>query len=156
VEAHWMLAMTDSAMIPPGIPPAGFLGDASFNQVDILNIGINGGYAYTFVWKETLFLSLSTTIGPSLANNLVHHSITSTTSFNKLSIGVTSASRVSLGYNSHDYYIGLSLIHFAMRNMIWDQGDWFTYYTGNIRLNVVKRFNLKRPIKILRPDLWIF
>jgi hypothetical protein len=155
-EAYWMLAMTDSAMIAPGIPPAGFLGDASFNQVDILNVGINGGYAYTFVWKEKLFISLSASLGPSLAKNQVHNSISSTTGFENFSFGVTSSSRLSLGYNSHDYYVGLSLIHFSMRNMIWDEGDWFTYSTGNIRLIVVKRFNLKRPIKILRPDLWIF
>jgi hypothetical protein len=30
-----------------------------------------------------------------------------------------------------------------------------TYWNGDIRFNVVKRFNLKRTIKILRPDLWI-
>ena len=65
IEAYWMLAMTDSAMIIPQIPPNGFLGDVGFNQVDIFNMGINGGYAYTFVWKETLFLSVSGTVGLS-------------------------------------------------------------------------------------------
>jgi hypothetical protein len=155
IEAYWMLGMTDSLMVAPDVPPSGFLGDATFNQVDIANLGINRGYAYTFVWKEKLFLSLSATVGLSGGSNQVHNSDNSVTSFSGLSVGVTSSSRVSLGYNSHDYYVGLSLIHFAMRNMVWDQADWVTYSTGNIRLNVVKRFRLKRPIKILRPDLWI-
>ena len=39
--------------------------------------------------------------------------------------------------------LGLSAIRFSMRNMVWDEGDWFTYSTGNIRLNVVRRFHLK-------------
>ena len=156
IEAYWMLGMTDSAMLDPKIPQSGFLGNATFNQVDIANLGINGGYAYTFVWKEKLCLSLSATVGPSIGNNQVHYSNNSATSFSSLTFGLTSSSRVSFGYNSHDYYVGLSLIHFSMRNMVWNQGDWFTYTTGNIRINVVKRFNLKRPIKILRPDLWIF
>jgi len=124
--------------------------------VDIVNMGINGGYAYTFVWKEALFISLSASLGPSLSNNLVHNSSSSSTSFNKLSVGMTTSYRISLGFNSNAYYVGLSVIRFSMSNMIWDEGDWFTYSSGNIRLNVVKRFHLKRPIKILRPDLWIF
>ena len=155
-EAYWMLAMTDSAMIAPGIPQDGFLGDVTFNQVDIINMGINAGYAYTFVWKETLYLSLSATAGLSAGNNLVHNSIEANTSYNKLTVGMTSSYRISLGYNSNSYYVGLSAIRFSMKNMVWDEADWFTYVTGNIKLNVVKRFRLKRPIKILRPDLWTF
>ncbi len=98
---------------------------------------------------------MSGTAGLSGGTNRIHNSIDSNTSYNKLTVGVTSAFRVSLGYNSNAYYVGLSAIRFSMRNMVWDQGDWFGYSTGNIRLNVVKRFRLKRPIKILRPDLWI-
>ena len=155
IEAHWMLGMTDSLMVPGTIPPFGFLNNAPFNRVDIVNMGINGGYAHTFVWKEKLYLSLSTTIGLSGGNNQVHNTINSTTCCSNFTVGMTSSSRVSLGYNSHHYYVGLSWIHFTMRNRVGDQGNWFAYTTGNIRLNFVRRFNLKRPIKILRPDLWI-
>jgi hypothetical protein len=156
IEAYWMLAMTDSAMIAPGIPQGGFLGDSIFNQVDIFNVGINGGYAYTFVWDKNLFISLSATAGFSGGKNKVHYSTISNTSYDKLTIGMTSSFRVSLGYNSNSYYVGLSAIHFSMRSMVWDEADWFSYSTGNIKVNVVKRFRLKKPIKILRPDLWVF
>lgn len=156
IEGHWMLGISDSAMVAPSIPPSGFLGDVPFNQVDIFNIGINGGYAYTFVWKETLYLSLSTTVGFSGAKNQVHYSNISTTYWNGLTLGLTTSSRISLGYNSNDYYVGLSGTLFALRNMVWGPDDWFSYTTGNIRLNLVKRFRLKRSIKILRPDLWTF
>jgi len=155
-EGHWMMGITDSAMVAPSIPPSGFLDDVPFNQVDIFNMGINGGYAYTFVWKEKLYLSLSLTVGFSGAKNIVHYSNSSTTYWNGLTVGLTTSSRISLGYNSNAYYVGLSSTYFSMRNMVWGQGDWFSYNTGNIRLNLVKRFRLKRAIKILRPDLWIF
>ena len=71
-------------------------------------------------------------------------------------MGLTTSSRVSLGYNNNDYFVGLSGTYFAMSNLVWGEGDWFSYGTGDIRLTFVKRFRLKRPIKILRPDLWIF
>ena len=151
-----MLAMTDSAMIPPQIPPSGFISDAPFNQVDIFNIGINGGYAYTFVWRETLFLSVSATLGLSGGSNQIHNSAISESHRDKITFGMTSSYRLALGYNSNQFYVGLSAIRFDMRNMVWEDKDWFSYGTGNIRLNVVRRFQLKRPIKILRPDLWIF
>ena len=154
-EGYWMLGLSDSAMLAPSIPPSGFLDDVPFNQVDIFNFGINGGYAYTFVWREKLYLSLSLTVGLSGARSKVHYSSISTTYWDGLTIGLTNSSRISLGYNSNNYYVGLSATHFAMRNMIWGPDDWFSYSTGNIRLNLVKRFRLKRAIKILRPDLWI-
>lgn len=155
-EGHWMLGISDSAIVAPNIQPTGFLQDVPFNQVDIFNIGINGGYAYTFVWREKLYLSLSATVGFSGAKNYVHYSNSSTTYWSGLTVGLTSSSRISLGYDSNNYYVGLSATSFAMRNLVWGQGDWFTYATGDIRLNVVRRFRLKRPIIILRPDLWTF
>ncbi len=156
VEAYWVLGMSDSAMVWGEILPSGFLKDQPFNQVDMVNAGINGGYAYTFVWQEKLFLSLSAVLGFSGAYNIVHYSNESATYNQGLSVGFTRSIRISLGYNSHDYYVGLSFLNFGMNNLAGGYGDWFTYSTGNIRLNFVKRFRLKRPIKILRPDLWIF
>ena len=156
IEGYWVLAMSDSAMVMPDIPPSGFLDDQPFNQVDLANVGINGGYAYTFVWQEKLYLSLSAVVGLAGGYNQVHYSNSSVTYRSGLTAGMTTSTRISLGYNSNDYYVGLSFIHLSMNNLAGGYGDWFSYSTGNIRLNFVKRFRLKRPIKVLRPDLWIF
>ena len=155
VEAYWMLGMTDSAMIGSNLPSSGFLDDQPFNQVDIANFGINGGYAYTFVWDEKLYLSLSTVLGFSGGYNQVHDTESSTTINSSITVGYTNTSRISLGYNSKKYYVGLSYTHFLMSNRTPEYGDWYTYGTAFIRFNVVRRFLLKRPIIILRPDLWI-
>ena len=156
IEAYWMLGMSDSVTIGGDIPSMGFLGNQPFNQADIFNAGINGGYAYTFVWRESLYFSLSSTIGFSGGYNWIHNTNTSETYRNGITLGLNNTSRVSLGYNNATYYLGLSFIRFSMANQVGEEGNWMGYHTGNIRLNFVKRFITKRPIKILRPDLWSF
>lgn len=156
VEGYWVLGMTDSSMVPESVPPSGFLDNQPFNQVDIANIGINGGYAYTFVWREKLYLSLSGIVGISGGYNQTHDSNSSNTYTSGLTVGLTTSYRLSLGYNSDKYSVGLSFINLSMNNLAGSYGDWFTFNTGNIRLNFVRRFKLNKPIRILRPDLWIF
>ena len=156
IEAYWMLGMTDSMMVEPAIPPAGYMNDELFNQVDIFNVGLNGGYAYTFVWDEKLFLSLSSTIGLSGAFDRVHYSAESLTLNEGISVGFSNTTRISLGYNSKRNYLGLSYSRFAMSTMAGSYRDWYSYNTGHIRINFARRFYLNRPIKILRPDLWFF
>jgi hypothetical protein len=155
IEAYYMLGMSDSVMVAGNIPPSGFLDDNPFNQVDIANFGVNGGYAYTFVWKEKLFLSLSTVFGISGGYNQVHYTNNSVTYRSGLTAGVTNSTRISFGFNRKGYYVGLSYRHFSLSNMSPGYADWFAYSTGEIRINFVKRFQLKRSIVILRPDLWI-
>ena len=120
-----------------------------------MSLGLNGGYAYTFVWNESFSLSLASVFGASLTKHLLHSTSASTTFSNKFSYGLTNLSRISVGFNTNKYYLGFSYIGFFMDAHIGDPGDWSRYYTGNIRFNVVRRFQLKRSIKILRPDLWI-
>jgi hypothetical protein len=155
VEAYWMLGMSDSLLIGSPIPSSGFLDDHPFNQVDLSNVGVNGGYAYTFVLKEKLYLSLSSVFGISAGYNQVHYSAASNTLQSGITAGWTNSSRISFGFNSKQYYVGFSFIYFHMNNLSPGYGDFFSYDTSSIRFNVVKRFQLKRPIVVLRPDLWI-
>jgi hypothetical protein len=156
IEANWMLGMTDSMLVEPAIPSNGFMNDELFNQVDMLNMGLNGGYAYTFVWDERLFLSLSSTIGISGASNRVHYSAESLTLNEGFSLGFSNTTRISLGFNSRRNYLGLSYSRFGISTMAGSYRDWYSYNTGHIRINFARRFYLNRPIKILRPDLWFF
>ena len=156
IEAYWMLGMNDSVTVGGDIPPSGFLGNMPFNQADIFNVGINGGYAYTFVWRESLYFSISSTIGISGGYNWIHNTSSSETNNTGATLGLNNTSRISLGYNNASYYVGLSFIRFSMANHVGEERNWMGYHTGNIRLNFVKRFRTKRAIKILRPDLWTF
>jgi hypothetical protein len=155
LEGYWVLGMADSVLVSGDIPPVGFNGDREFNQVDMLNIGVNGGYAYTFVWRESLYISLSSSFGISLGRNALHYTPTSTSSVSKYTLGLTNSMLVSLGYNNNRYYVGLSYVRLSVTNMVGD-GGWLGYNSGSLRFNVVRRFITKRPIRILRPDLWVF
>ena len=73
-----------------------------------------------------------------------------------LAFGMNNSTRISLGFNSSRYYVGLSYVHFTMNNRVGTSGNWMAYSTGNIRLNVVRRFRLNKSLKFLRPDLWTF
>ena len=156
IETYWMLALTDSATVAPNIQPAGFLSNRPFSQSDIFNAGLNAGYAYTFVWKQSLYFSLSSTLGISGGYKRIHDSASSETLRAGLSMGFTNSTRISLGYNNPNYYVGLSFISFSMNNRVGADGEYIGYRTGSIRFNIVKRFITKRPIRILRPDLWTF
>ena len=154
LEAYWMLGMSDSIMVEGAIPPMGFMDEVSFNRADVMHVGLNGGYAHTFVWMEKLYLSLSTTMGLSGAYNKVQYTPDSHTLSRGLSLGATNTTRISMGYDTGKYYFGLSFSRFWMNSMAKAYQAWYGYNTGHFRINFVRRFTLKQPIKLLRPDLW--
>lgn len=155
-EAYWMLTMADSSIVPGPMAGINSLDETPFNQADLYNFGLNGGYAYTFVWDEHLYFSLASTLGISGAYQLIRDSRASYTCCDGLTAGLSNTTKIALGYNNNKYYVGVSYVRFAMSQFVAGQGDWITYSAGHIRVSLVKRFRLKRTIKILRPDTWIF
>jgi hypothetical protein len=118
IEAYWMLGMSDSAMVGSDVPASGFVRDQPFNQADIVNAGINGGYAYTLVWKERIHLSMSTVIGVSGGGNRIHYTADADTYREGLTFGFNNTARFFLGYNNSNYYVGVSYIRFSMTNRV--------------------------------------
>ena len=155
IETYWVQGMTDSMMVEPAIPNSGYMNDEPFNQNDMVNLGLNGGYAYTFVWDERLNFSLYSVFGISGGYNRVHYSTDSHLLHKGISLGLTNTTKISVGFNTKKHYFGISYNRLWVSSMVGDYKDWMTYNTGHIRINFAKRFNLNRPIKILRPDLWI-
>lgn len=156
-EAYWMLSMADSSILPvSGEPAVNSPELAAYNQADLFNFGVKGGYAYTFVWGERLYVSVSSTLGLALGFQNIHDSKESYTISDGAAFGVTNNSKLAIGYNNNKYYVGVSYIRLALGQMVGSDNDWMIYSQSSIRFNVVRRFQLKRNIKILRPDLWIF
>jgi len=156
LEAYWMLCIADTALSPYTNFGYVYVNEDPYNQTDLFNFGVNGGYAYTFVWNELLYVSLAATFGLAAGYHYVHNTWDYNTLNEGFSVGVTNNTKISVGFNNNAYYVGLSFVRSSVSQFIGTEGDWMTYWSGNIRFNVVKRFNLKRTIKILRPDLWIF
>ena len=156
VEGYWMLGMADSMIIPSALVGHDFAGGKDFNQADLFQVGINAGYAYTFVVKEMFYLSLSSCWGLAAGTCILNSTTTSDLNKSGLSLGIENHNRISMGFNKNNFYIGVSWIQFNMHQNYGYQDGWFRYSSGNFRLNLVRRFKLKRSIRILRPDLWIF
>lgn len=155
-EAYWMLGMADSIIIPSSLDRFNFAGGVDFNQADIISAGLNAGYSHTFVIRERLYLSLSSAWGIAAGTCILNNTATSELNRSGLTMGVTNHNQVSMGYNRNSFYTGISLTNFNIHQNFSFKNGWFKYSTTNIRLSVVKRFKLHRPIRILRPDLWIF
>ena len=155
VEAYWMLAMADTALSPYTDMGFVYVSENPYNQADLYNFGVNGGYAYTFVWNELLYVSLASTFGLAGGYHMIRNTWDYSTCCDGFSVGVTNNTKLSIGFNNNKYYVGVSYVRYSVSQLVGNDGDWMTYWSGNIRFNVVKRFNLKRTIKILRPDLWI-
>jgi len=136
IEAYWWLGKSDSLTAGGDIPPSGFLGDMPFRQADFLNTGINGGYAYTFVWQESFYFSLSTVIGVSSGFNRIHNTSSSELFTSGLTMGLNNTTRIALGYNNASYYVGLSFFRFTTTSHVGEERNWIGYHTGNIRLNI--------------------
>ena len=156
VEAYWMLGMADSLIIPGYLQQREFAHGGDFNQADLFNLGLNGGYAYTLVIRRRFYISLSTVIGLAAGSCVLNYTATSDLNRSGLTWGINNHNRVSMGYNKNDFYIGVSWVQFNMGNTCGYRKGWFRYSSGNIRINVVRRFRLHRSIKVLRPDLWVF
>jgi hypothetical protein len=156
VEAYWMLGMADSLIIPGYLQQREFAHGGDFNQADLFNLGLNGGYAYTLVIRRRFYISLSTVIGLAAGSCVLNYTATSDLTSSGLTGGINNHNRVSMGYNKNDFYIGVSWVQFNMGNTCGYRKGWFRYSSGNIRINVVRRFRLHRSIKVLRPDLWVF
>ena len=154
VEAFWILAMADSSLVPADVPVSPFQHHISYDQVEKIGMGLNGGYAYTFVWNKALFISLSSSLGVSTGYQYLHSSSGSFTLQDQWSMGVSNHSRIALGVNSARYYVGLSYLFYGISSKVIGDLDWINRQTSQVRFHVVRRFRLNRSIRALRPDLW--
>jgi hypothetical protein len=155
-EAYWMLCLADSSISSLAGDTSAYFSIGAFNQVDLFSFGVSGGYAYTYVWDERIYVSLAAVMGISGGYQFIHNSENSSTIRQGISGGFTSNLKFSVGYNSNTYYVGFSYTRFSMSQIVPSYAEWMNYSNAYIRFNVVKRFRLNRTIKILRPDLWIF
>jgi hypothetical protein len=112
-----------------------------------LDLGPGVGYAYTVVYKEHLFLTASFVMGGGLS---IQQAATRTREIGEVvrgdvGLGWHGQYRAGLGYNSAKYYVGLSFNQENIGYLLEDRSSFY-WSVGNIRLNVVKRFNLRIPI----------
>ncbi len=153
-NSFFMIVEGDSAINRPGSDPEDLFGSKAFHRTDMLNIGISGGYYYTLVIAKHIFLSLGLAIGPGMGFSWLDYDETGRSEKTGLTLGMNGLLRSSAGYNGRKIFVGISLLHQMVWNQLPVENIWEFYSTGNLRVNFVYRFKLKKPIKFLDPGIW--
>jgi len=140
----------DSALTPVNISYANFFNNYHFNATHSTGIGLNGGYAYTLVIKKLFFLTEIISAGAGLNNAML------TTESNQLvqknGAGFNLSAQLAAGYNSDNYFAGVTYIRLVTENNSIVPGAWQEVNTGNFRFTVAKRIRLNKAL-IPKSDL---
>lgn len=152
----YMLFDADSSFIPSNIQNPDFIGGYKLNHSSSLNIGVNGGYSYTFVLKQNFFVSLGLTVGPQFSYSVVTSEYMSQSRNAAGTFGLNGLLRGGLGYNSKKIYVGIFFISENLGHTSALNNVSSLLSTSIIKLNLVYRFTLKKPIKFLNPNYWKF
>jgi hypothetical protein len=143
----------DSVLVPPDAYFNAFFDDHPFDRSNIFTAGPAIGYAYTLVIKKHVFLMGSA----NLCGNLGFTRLVDSDGGTKVKSGLTFGLRpefiVSAGYNSARWYFGASFVNMIVMTQGPVNSSFVSYDTGMLRLNFVRRFATKKPVKILNPGL---
>ncbi|WP_029902136.1 DUF4421 domain-containing protein [Prevotella sp. 10(H)] len=104
-------------------------------------IGINGGYAYTWVPNKRLFISISASVGANIGyENIDGHR-------NRVKVYPSVFPRFSMGYNHDSWSIGTSFVYNRIY-ILFTGPSKMALDTGALQFNLIKRFG--RAPKFLR------
>lgn len=135
----------DSSLIPTNLARGDFFDGYRYYRTRIISGAANAGYAYTFVYRQHFFLTLSLTGG--LGVNHTRLFLESGESLKDLGWQFNNTVRVSAGYNSSRYFFGIHYVDMATRSETpIHQRTYQTFGTGNFRVSLVRRFALKRDL----------
>lgn len=135
----------DSSLIPSTALQDGFFNALPFTRTSQLSAAVNAGYAYTLVIAKHFFItaSLTASIG---ANRTVFRFSDGRPRDNGYGWQLNNTVRFAAGYNSSEYYFGLHYTDMGTRGSTPVPNTNQTFGTGNIRVSLVKRFTLKKPL----------
>lgn len=152
-ETYYHVMMGDSSLVPLNQKYPAFFHNQHFSKVEIFTLGPTVGYGHTFVVKKHWFLSLSLTFNLALgSSSLTPDEEFAESTESGLNVNFISAPRLALGYNSAKWCVDLSYNNISQRNQSPYDNDWIQFDTGNFRVNIVRRFHLKKPVKFLNPE----
>jgi len=102
------------------------------------------GYAYTFVYKQHFFLTLSLSGG--LGGNYTRLFRDDENDLRKFGLQLNTNVRASFGYNSSKYFAGVHYVNLTTRSQSPIEHSMQTIGAGNFRISLAKRFGLKRQL----------
>jgi len=135
----------DSSLIPTKAQYINFFNNARFNRTENTAIGVNAGYAYTFIIRKyfflTGFLSAGTGINYAVLTNTYLDS-----KRDRVGLQLNITERLAMGYNDDRYFAGITYIRLITKNNATDPGSWQEVNTGNFRVTVARRFRQRKEL----------
>jgi hypothetical protein len=147
------ITLGDSSLVPAGIAEPDFFDSYHFKRSDNFSLGPNIGYAYTFVLKSHWFATLAVTGTLATGGSwLTQPDEGGERMKSGPAIDLIGSTRIALGYNSAEWYFGLSYVDLRETAQAPVPGSHLIYTTSNFRFNLVKRFYIRKPLKLLNPE----
>jgi hypothetical protein len=143
----------DSTIIPTNLYYSLFYDGMKFERSNNFTFGPTAGYAHTFVIKKHFFImgSVNASVNIGFTQLLLVDDV------NKVKSGLVFGFRteilISTGYNSDRWYFGVSFINMSLSTQAPIPDRSISYSTGIYRINLVRRFATKKPIRLLNPLL---
>ena len=134
----------DSSLIPKNITKQDFFNGITYSGTGIFSAAANVGYAYTYVYKQHFFLTLSLT--GSLGANYTHLLRKHMNDLRGFGLELDNTIRASFGYNSSRYFAGIHYVNLTTRSQSPVPNTYQSIGAGNFRISFVKRFGLKREL----------
>lgn len=142
-ECYLIRMRADSAVTAPAGADAPFFRGVAFEGSDVYSLGVNAGYAHTFVYKSHFFLTLSLLGGVGFGSTRLE--VRGAADPVKWGFQFNNTARLALGYNSARYFVGFSVVNLAVRSQTPVGRTSISFDTGNVRLNFCRRFAVKPP-----------
>jgi hypothetical protein len=141
----------DSSIVPTQLNYGLFYNDVLFDRSNNFSFGPVVGYAHTFVIKKHFFIMGSVNGSGSIGFTRLLQVDSDEKVKSGLAFGVRSELILSTGYNSPRWYCGISYMNLSLETQAPIDERSISYNTGMFRVNIVRRFTTKKPIKILNP-----
>ncbi len=139
----WLQMRSDSSFVPSSLNN-NFPLFRNVNTTEFGNLGVSGGYAYTFVFFKNFFITLSAALG--IGGEISKASADDQEDFfwREASINYSAFTKGAVGYNKDSFHIGLNFSS-NFNTFHEQQLSRVIYQFGNVRFYFVKRFNIDKP-----------
>lgn len=148
VEYNMMFSRGDSSFIPSNTKEADFYDGYRLKKSAIVNLGISGGYGHTFVVAKHFYLSMVGTVAVGGSFTALQSEDETQEDVDGLTFNINFSTKLGFGYNSETFQLGLSTVQAFMTNHTPLDHSLITENPGNIRINLIKRFVLNKPIRL--------
>jgi Domain of unknown function (DUF4421) len=143
--AFYTHGRADSSFIPSRVDFSNFFLGHQFNRFNYLSIGINLGYAYTFVIKKRFFITGALSGGPGIGYSAINNT---ETSFKDDRVGISwnGTGKFAVGWTNDRYFAGVTYIRLIVQNNSAVSDTRQETNAGNIMFTFAERFRLNRSL----------